>query len=221
MEVEIWFFSDTVEWFFRLATSAVAHGGFSSFGTILIPSSAALASTAVAVVSVLIANRAKNIAEASEKARVDAENTRTRRDQQQRLDSAIRDLFIGIASLIRDIELYENNMREWSRANAKQTMTIDAGSVIPPKPAAPSEMALLALVAAARLEAAASDEREMLKAVRKSIIGMRGMEQRMKKGPLANLWQRVVDWRHALPENRPAELERILAVAKGKDATKK
>ncbi|UKA59183.1 hypothetical protein [Arthrobacter sp. FW306-2-2C-D06B] len=203
--MDFWFSPDMPSALVRVVVSAVAHGGFASSGSIVVPALAGLASTAVAVVSVSIANRAKNIAEASEHARVAAEAARARRDRQQRLDSAIRDMFVGIANLIRDIETYENNNREWFKIFAKNGI----GGDNPPQPVQPSDSALLALVAAARLEAEDSRERDMLDAVSKSIESFRAMDLHPRKARLASLWEFVVKWRHAAEPERPAAINAI------------
>lgn len=72
-------------------------------------------------------------------------------------------------------------------------------------------MGLLALVAAARLEAGAEDERAMLDAVHKAVTDMRSKDGGQKKEQLAMLWERVVVWRHATPEARPAALRGFTA----------
>lgn len=172
----------------------------------MIPLFAALASTAVAVVSVRIAKRARDIAEDSEQARVQAEIERVRREQQQRLDTAIRDMFVGVANLIRDIEVFEKGVQNWLR-NFSGPMEAKTSH---PQP--PSDMGLLALVAAARLEAEAEDERAMLDAVHKAITDMRKHDAGVKKALLAKLWEKVVDWRHASSDDRPKALEAFSAV---------
>lgn len=213
-----WFLADAPTVIFRLVLSAIVKGGFSTAGSVLIPGFAALASTAVAIVSVVIANRAKNIAEASERARIEAEAVRVRREQQQRFDTAIRELFVGVANLMRDIELHEHAVADWKRSFSIATQQT------PPHPQPPSDMSLLALVAAARLEAEHKDERDMLDAVHKVITDIRKADPRYKRMRLARLWESVVDWRHADVAERSSVLRKFHGIVLSKtaeDATRK
>jgi hypothetical protein len=216
--MDFWFSPDVPAFFFRVVLSATTKGGFATAASVLIPASAALASTAVAVVSVAIANRAKNIAETSERARIEAEEIRVRREQQQRLDSAIRDMFVGVANLIRDIEAHEHNLKDWERSFHIP------GQQTPAHPTPPSDMGLLALVASARLEAVNQDEKDMLDEVHKAITDMRDSEPRFQRLKLANLWMDVVDWRHASNADRPEALlnfRKITLKKTAEDATRR
>lgn len=123
---------------------------------IAIPSAAAVASVFVASVSVFIAWKARKMAENSELARVKAEADRVRYEQEQRLDSALRDLFVGISDRISAVLTYPG---AFERALRSEDGLRSA-------PMRPDPASVLVLIAAARLEARHPDEREMLEAVR-------------------------------------------------------
>lgn len=181
---------------------------FAVWATLIIPLFAALASTAVAIVSVTIAKKARDIAEASEAARVSAEDTRVVREQQQRLDVAIRDLFVAIANLIRDLEQYDSDMhhwmRNWSNGARKAQLPSDAG--------------LLAHVAAARLEASTESERLMLDELSRAVLALRNQTTSVRRAWLENSWSLVVKWRHASEVERPKVLAEFGKVEAAKTA---
>ncbi len=68
---------------------------FLTWTGIVTPLFAALASLSVAIVSVVIASQARNIAKSSEAARVNAESDRVNFEQQLRFDAALKDLYVG------------------------------------------------------------------------------------------------------------------------------
>jgi hypothetical protein len=129
---------------------------FLAWTGIVIPSAAAVASVFVATVSVFIAWKARKIAEDSELARVKAESDRVRYEQEQRLDSALRDLFVGISNRISAVLAHPG---EFERA-----LRSDKG--LRSAPMRPDPSSVLVLIAAARLEARQVQEREMLEVVR-------------------------------------------------------
>lgn len=129
---------------------------FLSWTGIVIPSAAAIASVFVASVSVFIASKARKIAEDSEIARVKAEADRVRYEQEQRLDSALRDLFVGISNHIAAILAHP--------ADFERALRSDEG--LRSAPMRPDSASVLILIAAARLEARKPQEREMLEVVR-------------------------------------------------------
>lgn len=129
---------------------------FLAWTAIVIPSAAAVASVFVASVSVFIAWKARKMAEDSELARVKAEADRVRYEQEQRLDSALRDLFVGISDRISTVLAYPG---AFERALRSEDGLRSA-------PMRPDPSPVLVLIAAARLEARHPDEREMLEAVR-------------------------------------------------------
>lgn len=177
---------------------------FAVWSTLIVPVFAAFASTLVAVVSVYIANRARKIAEASETARITAETQRVTREQQQRLDTAIRDLFVGIAGMIRELEEHEKALRIWERTLEAKPFNRAPEEI---RPGAPSDLSLLALVAAARLESASEDEREMLDAVTDFVTNLRSNDPGFRMTRLSRLWKLVVEWRHAPDADRPKKLQ--------------
>jgi hypothetical protein len=131
---------------------------FLAWTGIVIPSAAAVASVFVASVSVFIAWKARKIAEDSELARVKAEADRVRYEQEQRLDSALRDLFVGISKRISEVLAHPANFER----------ALGSGEGLRGAPTRPDPSSVLVLIAAARLEARQPQEREMLETVRPS-----------------------------------------------------
>lgn len=161
--------------------------------SIWLPLLAAVASTAVAIVSVVIARKARNMAEKSEKARIDAEAIRVKIEQQRRLDSAIRDLFVGIAALMDEITSVEeaNNeaFREWSRAGH------DGKWPRLKRVPLPTSSGVRALIAAAELEAHEVSDREMLAQVERRVKDSDKLSPEARATALTAVWEFVVSWR--------------------------
>jgi hypothetical protein len=131
---------------------------------IVIPSAAAFASVLVATFSVLIARKARKIAEDSENARVQAEADRVVFEQQQRLDTALRDIFLGVAARIETLTQYGSELR-----NAVNS-SLFSRDAIGRWPVRPSVGPLAVLISAARLEARQDDERAMLRAAEQYVV---------------------------------------------------
>lgn len=131
---------------------------------IVIPSAAAFASVLVATFSMLIARKARKIAEDSEQARVQADVDRVIFEQQQRLDTALRDIFLGVAQRIDALNHYGSELR-----NAVNNSFFNR-EAIGRWPVRPSVSPLAVLIAAARLEARQEDERAMLRAAEQYVV---------------------------------------------------
>lgn len=129
---------------------------FLAWTGIVIPSAAAVASVFVATVSVFIAWKARKIAEESELARVKAETDRVRYEQEQRLDSALRDLFVGISNRISAVLAHPGEFE----------LALRSDEGLRSAPRRPDPSPVLVLIAAARLEARQIQERQMLEVVR-------------------------------------------------------
>lgn len=147
---------------------------FLAWTGIVIPSAAAVASVLVATFSMLIAMKARKIAEGSEKARVQAEADRVVFEQQQRLDTALRDIFLGVAARIDALTQYGSELR-----NAVNS-SLFSRDAIGKWPVRPSISPLAVLIAAARLEARQDDERAMLQAAEQFV---RTSAARRHQGP--------------------------------------
>lgn len=137
---------------------------FLAWTGIVVPSAAAVASVLVATFSMLIALKARKIAEDSEKARVQAETDRVVFEQQQRLDTALRDIFLGVAARIEALTQYGAELR-----NALNSSSFNRDA-IGKWPVRPSVSPLAVLIAAARLEARQDDERAMLQAAQHFVV---------------------------------------------------
>lgn len=165
---------------------------FTVWATLIVPSVAAAASTAVAIVSARIAHGARRTAEESELKRARAEDERARREKQHRLDTAIREMFVGIANHIRALEEYEKVLSDWrafyiQRAHSGQSN---------PHPTKPSDSEVLALVASARLEADSKADRDMLIDVHNAVVGARRLKVETQATVLKQQWDTVVNSRH-------------------------
>lgn len=129
---------------------------FLAWTGIVIPSAAAVASVFVAAISVRIASKAKEIAKNSEMARLEAEQHRESFERQLRFDVALKSLYLGIAGRIEALKEYDAVSRTVSFNLSR------SGSPEMTLPSRPSISSLLALIAAARLDAHNDDELEML-----------------------------------------------------------
>lgn len=137
---------------------------FLAWTGIVIPSAAAFASVLVATFSMVIAMKARKIAENSEQARVHAEADRVVFEQQQRLDAALRDIFLGVAARIDALTQYGSELR-----NAVNSSLLNRDA-IGKWPVRPSVSPVAVLIAAARLEARQEDERAMPHAAEQFVI---------------------------------------------------
>jgi hypothetical protein len=188
---------------------------FLAWTGIVIPSAAAVASVLVAVISVRIASRAKKIAENSEAARLEAEEHREFFERKLRFDAALKSLYLGLAGRIEALKEYDAVSR---------TVAFNLGRSGSPEmmlPTRPPISSLLALIAAARLDAHKEDEREMLEVAAsvaitageageltpaKDSAGAREERLRQELDTLEGLLHAIGEWREA----RPPERARIL-----------
>jgi hypothetical protein len=131
---------------------------FLTWTDIVIPSLAGLASLSVAIVSVVIAWQARNIAKSSESARLKAEADRVQFEQQLRFDAALKDLYVGISQRIEALRAQDAAVR----ANMFNIGRGGPGVTVPARPPISS---MLALIAAARLDARESEPLELLGSV--------------------------------------------------------
>ena len=194
---------------------------FLTWTDVVIPSTAAFASVLVATFSMLIARKAREIAEDSEKARVQAEAERVIFEQQQRLDMALREVFLGVAARIEALYQYNADLR-----NAVNSSLFNRDA-IGRWPTRPTASPLAVLIAAARLEARRDDERRMLWTAEQYVVDA---ANRLHGGPendarevsaiqvaeetasLERLCQVIDEWRNAGPARR----EELLAGMAGR-----
>lgn len=183
---------------------------FLTLSEVIIPSLAALASLSVAIVSVVIAWQARNIAKNSEDARMKAESDREKFEQQLRFDAALKDLYVGISQRIEALRARDAGVR----ANM---FNIQRGGGGVPMPAHPPISSLLALIAAARLDARENEPVELLATVSEyandvATLGaptpdpetLDEREHRTEKE--VDAWEKLLvyidEWRHASPGDR-------------------
>lgn len=131
---------------------------FLTWSEVVIPSLAGLASLSVAIVSVVIAWQARNIAKSSEDARLKAESDRVQFEQQLRFDAALKDLYVGISQRMEALRTQDAAVR----ANM---FNIGRGGLGVTVPARPPISSLLALIAAARLDAREHEPIELLTSI--------------------------------------------------------
>lgn len=174
---------------------------FTVIATLVVPIFAALASTAIAVVSVVIANRAKGLAEASETARVKAETGRVEREYEGRMHAAFIEVFGAIAGLADDLQQqaafwqYAKNLNQYLAAQDR--------------PRDPSDLRLLAEIASARLLAKNADEIELLNRIRELTLESRLKEPDVRSVVLAEVWPIVILWQNATGSERTKLLARF------------
>jgi hypothetical protein len=174
---------------------------FTVIATLVVPIFAALASTAVAVVSVVIANRAKALAEASEAARVTAETERVEREYEGRMHTAFIGVFGAIAVLAEDLQQqasiwqYARNLNQYF---APQDRPKDA-----------SDLHLLAEIASTRLLAKNADEIDLLNNIRELTLQSRPKDLRVRSMVLAEVWPIVILWQNAAAPERTKLLARF------------
>ncbi|MDR6413463.1 hypothetical protein [Pseudarthrobacter sulfonivorans] len=194
---------------------------FLTWSELVIPSLAGLASFSVAVVSVVIAWQARNIAERSETARVEAEDHRLRFEQQLRFDSALKDLYVGVSERIEALRAHDAAVR----ANMFNINRGGPGINVPSRPPISS---LLALIAAARLDAHENEATELLDAVGAyaAAVAQAGgpspdpesVDERQRRierevDSWEDLLTSVNDWRHSGTDSRVTILAEMLAAA--------
>lgn len=174
---------------------------FTVWATLIVPIFAALASTAVAVVSASIARKARDIASDSEKARVKAEAERVEREYESRMHAAFVEVFGAIAGLAWDLEEFASYLEHQNAAN----------KYIPIQdwPRTPSDMQLLAQIASARLLAKKADEIELLNSIRELTLQSRTMELSVRSNVLAEVWPIVILWQNADEQKRQELLDRF------------
>jgi hypothetical protein len=95
----------------RLPLKLSEDDSFLTWSEVVIPSLAGLASLSVAIVSVVIAWQARNIAKTSEDARLKAESDRVQFEQQLRFDAALKDLYVGISQRIEALRTQDAAVR--------------------------------------------------------------------------------------------------------------
>jgi hypothetical protein len=174
---------------------------FTVIATLVVPIFAALASTAVAVVSVVIANRAKGLAEASEAARVKAETERVDREYEGRMHAAFIEVFGAIAGLAEDLQ---HQASIWQYAK-----NLNQYFVARDRPKDASDMRLLAEIASARLLARNADEIQLLNKMRELTLQSRRKEPRVRAAVLSEVWPIVILWQNADGPERTELLARF------------
>lgn len=163
------FLPSTVERALNIPLKLSDDDVFLSWTGIVIPATAAIASVAVAVISVRIAARAKRIAEDSEMARREDQAHREAFERTLRFDAAIKSLYVGIAGRIEALIEYDAVVRTVAFNLAQSGRPEVMLSSRPPV------SSLLALIAAARLDAGGDAEHEML-GVAASVVNMASEE---------------------------------------------
>lgn len=184
---------------------------------VAIPLLVALASISVAIVSVVIASQARNIARESERARLKSESDRELFEHQLRFDAALKDIFLGIAFRIEALRAHHSGVN----ANMLNLGRGGPGVIVPPSPPISS---LLALIAAARLDARDSETLNLLKSVARhaDYVAQTGgatpdpetrEEWQRRTENEVDSWERLLtcldDWRHSDSETRKAILRKI------------
>lgn len=184
---------------------------FLAWTGIVIPAAAAVASVLVAVISVRIAARAKKIAEDSETARREDQAHREVFERTLRFDAALKSLYLGLARRIEALVEYDAVSRTVAfnlAHSGRPEVTL---------PSRPPVSSLLALIAAARLDAGSDDQQEMLEAAA-SVVIMAAEEGETELKPdspaerearlgrelhrLEGLQIRIEEWRLSTPAER-------------------
>ena len=189
---------------------------FLAWTGIVIPAAAAVASVLVAAISVRIAARAKKIAEDSETARREDQAHREVFERTLRFDAALKSLYLGLAGRIEAVVEHDAVARTVAFNLAR------SGRPEVTLPSRPPVSSLLALIAAARLDAGSSDEQEMLEAVA-SVVIMASEDGEAELKPdspatrearlgqelhrLEGLLYGIEEWRLSSPSERPKILE--------------
>ncbi|WP_454700065.1 hypothetical protein [Arthrobacter humicola] len=185
---------------------------------IVIPSTAAVASVLVAAISVRIASRAKEIAQNSEAARRDAEEHRELFEHRLRFDAALKNLYLGIAGRIEALREHDAVARTVA---FNLTKSGRPEMMLPNRPPISS---LLALIAAARLDAHSDDELEMLEVAASVVImaAEEGESEPERNSPAAReerlgqelhrlegLLHGIAEWREVSPPERAEILNEL------------
>ena len=140
---------------------------------------------------------------ASEEARLLAEKQRVRTEQQRRLDSAIRDLFVGIATLMDETTSVEDANREavaaWMPNRESEWARLKHFS-------SPTSSGVRALIAAAKLEAHDAQERKMLAEVERRVKASDDSRPSVRIAALTAVWEFVVAWRQTSDIDNSAAL---------------
>ncbi|MGO4651131.1 hypothetical protein AB4068_05515 [Arthrobacter sp. 2RAF22] len=191
---------------------------FLAWTGIIIPSAAAVASLLVAAISVRIASRAKEIAENSEEARLEAEKHREFFERKLRFDAALKSLYLGIAGRIEALRKHD------ALARTVAFNLTRSGSPEMTLPSRPPISSLVALIAAARLDAHGGDELEMLEVVASVAIvaakegelepkrdspADRGARLSQESCRLEGLLHGIGHWREASPSERSTILNEL------------
>jgi hypothetical protein len=174
---------------------------FTVIATLVVPIFAALASTAVAVVSVVIANRAKTLAEASEIARVAAETDRVDREYEGRMHTAFIEVFGALARLANDLQQHAALLEH--AKNQSQYVTADDLA------RDPSDIRLVAQIASTRLLARHTDEIKLLDKISELTLESRSKARRVRSLVLAEVWPLVILWQNASAPERTKLLARF------------
>jgi hypothetical protein len=214
--------------FIAAATNAVGvpmklseDDSFLTWTEVVIPSLAGMASLSVAIVSVVIAWQARNIAKSSEHARVTAATDRLQFENQLRFDAALKDLYVGISQRIEALRAHDAGVR----ANMLNLGRGGPGVTVPARPPISS---LLALIAAARLDARENEPLELLDSVAAHATDVaqtggstpdpetRDERQRRVEGEVDS-WARLLicvdEWRHSGPDTRRLLLSEMKAAS--------
>lgn len=169
--------------------SFARHGGYAVATGVLIPVLTALASTAVAVVSVVIANGAKNTAVASEEARQKSERDRLALEHEGMMKESFIMIFRAVAELVTTLTTYAKTLEH--QRNSNQYIPVQDRLF------EPSDAVLLAEIAAARMLAANDTEVLLLNEARELVLGSRQKEPLIRAAVLAELWLIIILWQNA------------------------
>ncbi|GAT88211.1 hypothetical protein CVCC1112_2870 [Paenarthrobacter nicotinovorans] len=171
------------------------------WATLIVPIFAALASTAVAIVSATIAKKARDIAETSENSRSDAEIDRINREYKSRMHEAFIELFEDVARLAEALQEHDSFVERVTSGSYNVPLT---GG-----PRDPSDMQVLAKIAAARLLAKNADEIDLLDQIRALTLQSRTKGGLVRAAILAEVWPIVILWQNAGSNEKQALLARF------------
>lgn len=206
----------------RIPLKLSEDDSFVTWTEVVIPLFAALASVSVAIVSVVIASQARNIAKGSETARMKSDFDRVKFEQQLRFDAALKNLYVGISQRIEALRAHDAGVN----ANMLNLGRGGPGVTVSPRPPISS---MVALIAAARLDTRDSESLELLDSLATyadyvAQVGgptpnpeTRDEWQRRADGEV-DAWEALLgdidDWRHSGPDVRASILLRMKSVSR-------
>jgi hypothetical protein len=177
--------------------------GFQWWASIVIPAVAAIASVAVLVFSVLTARSAKDQANLSERARVNAETARVEREQDQRFHDALHDFFASLAERIKAFDEHKETRRAalaaWHR---KPTVYSD-------QPLPPGTAPIQAAIAALWLESATLPQQSLVDTITASMGRIEEKKPEERPDLYVRLMHAIAHWRLAAPEERLSTLRHL------------